>query len=230
MTVPTLYVGNRNYSSWSLRPWLVLTWAKLPFTTVDVELDAPGYGHGQIADVLAVSPSGRVPALHVGDLVIWDSLAIAEWAAERAPDLWPRDSDARAVARAVTCEMHAGFGAVRHALPMNIRRRTTARDLPDEALAELARLDALWSSTRTRWAGAGPYLFGARSIADAFFTPVATRLRTYGVAQSPAATAYRDTLLADSGFRAWEDGVLATPATRMTQSNVDEIYADVTSP
>lgn len=226
-----LYVGNRNYSSWSLRPWLALRWAGLDFETVDVDLDQPGYGQAQIAAVVAVSPSGRVPALHVGDLVIWDSLAIAEWAAEQVPSLWPAAADARAVARAVTCEMHSGFGAIRRDLGMNIRRRTVAHGLPGETLAELARLDALWSSTRARWGGDGPYLFGARSIADAFFAPVATRLRTYGIAQSAAATAYRDALLADDGFRAWEDSVLAEPPRPITRSNVDGLFGpDVTSP
>lgn len=230
MPRPRLYVGNRNYSSWSLRPWLALTWAGLDVETVDVDLDRPGYGQGQIAEVLAVSPTGRVPALHLGDLVIWDSLAIAEWAAEQAPGLWPRATDARAVARAVTCEMHAGFAAVRRDLPMNLRRRTRAHGLPSETTAELARLDALWSSTRARWGADGPYLFGARSIADAFFTPVATRCRTYAIELSPPAAAYRDALLADDGFRAWEDLVLATPAERFTSSDVDDRYGALTSP
>ena len=219
-----LYIGNRNYSSWSLRPWLCLTWAELPFAEVVIDLDQPGYGQAQIAEVLAVSPTGRVPALHVDGLGIWDSLAIAEWAAEQVPSLWPADRSARAIARAVTAEMHAGFAAVRRDLSMNIRRRTRAHGLPAETERELARLDALWTTTRAQFGGAGPYLFGARSIADAFFTPVATRMRTYAIELSPTAAAYRDTLLADDGFQRWEAQVLAEPARRFERSNVDEVY------
>jgi glutathione S-transferase len=164
-----LYVGNRNYSSWSLRPWLCLTWSGLAFDTVDVDLDQPGYGHGQIADVLAETPTGRIPALHVDDLVIWDSLAIAEWAAEAAPaaGLWPTDPGARAIARAVTAEMHAGFAPVRRDLPMNLRRRARATDLPPRPRRHADRRVVV---RRARgFGGAGPYLFGARTIADAFY-------------------------------------------------------------
>ncbi|MBK7075063.1 MAG: glutathione S-transferase [Myxococcales bacterium] len=223
-----LYVGNRNYSSWSLRPWLCLTWSGLAFDTVDVDLDQPGYGHGQIADVLAVSPTGRIPALHVDDLVIWDSLAIAEWAAEAAPaaGLWPTDPGARAIARAVTAEMHAGFAPVRRDLPMNLRRRARATDLPPETRADIARIDALWCDARARFGGAGPYLFGARTIADAFYAPVATRFRTYAIELSPSAAAYRDALLADDGVRAWETSAAAQPATPFSHSDVDTRHPD----
>jgi glutathione S-transferase len=202
----TLYVGDRNYSSWSLRPWLVLRWSGLPFTDRLVSLDQPGYGEGRIADVVAVSPSGRVPALHVGGLVIWDSLAIAEWAAEQVPAgrLWPIDAARRAVARSVTAEMHSGFTAVRRDLSMNLRRRCTARNLPEETQRELTRLDALWSGLREKYAADGPHLFGTRCIADAFFTPVATRMRTYGIVLSGTAQRYCDALLADGAYRDWE--------------------------
>lgn len=223
-----LYVGNRNYSSWSLRPWLCLTWSGLAFDTIDLELDQPGYGHGQIADVLAVSPTGRIPALHVDDLVIWDSLAIAEWTAEAAPaaGLWPVEPRARAIARAVTAEMHASFAPLRRDLPMNLRRRARAIDLPPETRADIARIDALWSDARARFGAAGPYLFGAPTIADAFYAPVATRFRTYAIELSPAAAAYRDALLADDGVRAWEAAAAAQPAKPFSRSDVDNRHPD----
>lgn len=225
MTTPTLYIGNRNYSSWSLRPWLCLMWSGIAFDEREVELDQEGYGRGEISDVLKVSPSGRVPVLHAGDLIVWDSLAIAEWAAERATvALWPRDPDARAIARSLTCEMHAGFAAVRSELPMNMRRRTRAFGLSSDANRELARLADAWRTARERFGANGPYLFGARTIADAFFTPVATRLRTYDIALPSVAAAYRDTLLADDALREWERRALAKPAV-FSRANVDSIYA-----
>jgi glutathione S-transferase len=201
-----LYVGNKNYSSWSLRAWLPLRWAAIAFEEQCIPLNQPGYGQGKIAQVLAVSPSGQVPALHVDGCVIWETLAIAEWAAERAPQakLWPDEACRRARARAVACEMHAGFAALRRDLPMNIHRRCAAQDWPSATRDNLARIDRLWSDLRAEFAAQGPHLFGRRGIVDAFFTPVATRLRTYGVDLSPAANAYRDTLLADADFQEWE--------------------------
>ena len=203
---PILTIGNKNYSSWSLRPWLCLRWGGIAFTENLVRLDAPGYGQGGIPAVLAVSPSGTVPALQAGDLTVWDSLAIAEWAAEQtAPGvLWPRDAARRAEARAVTAEMHSGFAAVRRDLPMNIHRRSPPQPWAPETQRGLERIEAIWAGCRARFADEGPWLFGARSIADAFFTPVATRLRSYGVALGPVAGAYRDTLLDDADFKAWE--------------------------
>src|SRR5262245_51316301 len=117
----TLYIGNKNYSTWSLRGWLVLRWSGIPFDERLLQLGADGYGQGKIAEVLAVSPSGRVPALHTDDdgLTIWDSLAISEWAAEHTPALWPATPRARALARSAACEMHSGFGALRRDLSMN---------------------------------------------------------------------------------------------------------------
>lgn len=206
-----LFIGDKNYSSWSLRPWLVLRWAGIAFEERVLRLDQPGYGRQEIVEVKAVSPNGTVPALHAGGrvdrLVIWDSLAIAEWAAEQvAPGvLWPEDPALRAQARSATCEMHAGFAAVRRDLSMNIRRRMDLPpQWPDDTRRQLARLDALWSDLRERHAPLGPWLFGTRSIADAFFAPVATRLRTYAVRVSDSAEAYRDTVLADADFLAWE--------------------------
>lgn len=202
---PILYVGNRNYSSWSLRPWLVLTWAGIDVETRVIPLGGAGYGTRQIAEVLAVSPAGTVPALALDDERIGDSLAISEWAAETTPALWPGDAIARAHARAATCEMHSGFAALRNALSCNIRRRAERRPLADDVRRDVDRIEALWTALRRRFGGGGPYLFGAApTIADAFFTPVATRFRTYDVPIEPEAQAYADALLANPAFRAWE--------------------------
>lgn len=204
---PLLFIGYKNYSSWSLRPWLVLRWGGIPFEERLVRLDQPGYGKQGIAELKAITPNGTVPALVVDDLTVWDSLAIAEWAAERvAPGvLWPADPVVRALARAATCEMHSGFAGMRRDLSMNIRRRcATMPDFPEDTRRNLARVVELWTWARERHAARGPYLFGERSIADAFFAPVATRLRTYAVPLDGAALAYRDTLLSDPDFLAWE--------------------------
>lgn len=202
---PVLYVGNRNYSSWSLRPWLALTWGKIDFETRVLKLGGPGYGKREIAEVLAINPAGTVPALHVGDAVIADSLAISEWAAEQVPGLWPQDGMARALARAAASEMHSGFGALRANCPCNIRRRIEPRELSDDARRDVARLESIWTSLRARFGRGGPYLFGtAPTIADAFFTPIAIRLRTYAVNVGPEAGAYAAALLANPAFLEWE--------------------------
>jgi glutathione S-transferase len=207
---PLLYVGNYNYSSWSMRPWLVLRWAKIDFEARPLQLGGPGYATRQMPSVLAVSPTGTVPALHLGTDVISDSLAISEWAAEQVPALWPRDTLRRAHARSAVCEMHSGFGALRQNLPCNIRRRTEPRSYDDDVRREIARMDALWSSLLERFSGSGPYLFGdAPTIADAFFTPVAARFRSYSVGLSPGAQRYAATLLANATFREWEASALA---------------------
>lgn len=221
-----LYIGNKNYSSWSLRPWLVLTWAGIPFEERVIPLGGPGHGKAQNREILAISPSGRVPALVLdggsgaelgaaSSLTIVDSLAISEWAAEQVPSahLWPEDPRARAVARSVTCEMHSSFAGMRRNLAMNIRRRTTPRDWPEDTRADLARVEELWASTRERYGAGGPFLFGARTIADAFYAPVATRLRTYGVPIRPASQAYCEAIFSDAAFRAWEAAAIAEPWT-----------------
>jgi glutathione S-transferase len=202
---PVLYVGNQNYSSWSMRPWLVLSWGEIDFETRVLPLGGAGYGARQMPSVLAVSPTGTVPALHLDGDVISDSLAISEWAAERVPALWPRDERARAHARAATCEMHSGFGALRSHLPCNIRRRAAARERASDIQRDISRIEAIWTGLSARFAGGGPYLFGATpTIVDAFFTPVATRFRTYAVPLGREAQRYADALLANEGFRTWE--------------------------
>jgi glutathione S-transferase len=209
---PVLYVGNRNYSSWSLRPWLVLSWGGLDFETRVVQLGGPGYPERRMPSVLAVSPAGTVPALHLGDDVIGDSLAISEWAAEQAPALWPEDAIARAHARTVVCEMHSSFGALRANLPCNIRRRAEPRAHGEAVRRDIERIETIWTSLRARFGKGGDYLFGAApSIADAFFTPVATRFRTYAVTIGSEAQRYADALLADPVFRRWQDDAIAEP-------------------
>jgi glutathione S-transferase len=206
MTV-VLYIGNKNYSSWSMRPWLALRWAGIDFEERVIPLGEEGYGTGRMPSILAVSPSGRVPALHDGDSVAYDSLSICEWANERAPDaaLWPRDFGRRALARSAAAEMHSGFFALRRDMSMNIRRRLAApREWREDTRADLARLFELWLGLRARHAAEGPWLFGARSIADAMFAPVATRLRTYRVEAPAAAQAYCETVFADRDFQEWE--------------------------
>lgn len=222
-----LYIGNKNYSSWSLRPWLVLRWGDIPFEERLIRLDQPGYGKQAIAEVKTVAPNGTLPALVSDGVPIWDSLAIAEWAAERAAPgaLWPEDPILRAQARSAACEMHAGFAAVRRDLSMNIHRRmATQPDWPEDTRRGLARIDDLWRGLRARHAHLGPFLFGRRSIADAFYAPVAARLRTYAVPCSGAVAEYRDTLLADADFLAWEADSLPDSWDASGYSVIDRLH------
>lgn len=222
MAQPVLFIGNKNYSSWSMRPWLALRWGGVAFEERVIPLGGEGYGKSQIRDVLAVSPSGRVPVLHLDGAAINDSLAICEWAAEQAPQLWPDAAMARAQARAAAAEMHSGFAALRRDLSMNIRRRLEAPpQLPDDTQADLKRLYELWGGARDANAKQGPYLFGRRSIADAMFAPVATRLRTYRIDAPPIAQAYCETIFADDAFKQWERDALAET---WTISQAEELY------
>jgi glutathione S-transferase len=206
-----LIIGTKSWSTWSLRPWLVLKRTGQPFEEHLIRLRWDGAAD----EIRAVSPSGKVPALKDGDLTLWDSLAISEYLAERFPDagLWPADPGVRAVARAVTAEMHAGFQALRNACPMDLALRRTAA-LDDATTADVRRIVALWRDCRSRFGTGGPWLFGDWSIADAFYTPVATRFRSYGVdlaaqGDDGTAAAYLATLLADPAFLAWEADALA---------------------
>lgn len=214
MAAPVLYIGNKNYSSWSLRPWLALKWGGVAFAEKLIPLGGEGYGRSQIREIRAVSPSGRVPALHVDDAVIYDSLSICEWAAEQTPGLWPTDVTARAVARSAAAEMHSGFFALREAMSMNIRRRLdTEPSWNGHTRADLEQLFSLWGGLRARYGEGGPFLFGQRSIADAMFAPVATRLRTYKVTAPEIAVAYCATIFADEAFKEWEAAGVAEPWT-----------------
>jgi glutathione S-transferase len=184
-----LYVGDFNLSSWSLRPWLALTQAGVPFETVRIRLDRPT----SRAALTVSSPSGRVPVLHHGNLVVWESLAICEYAAELAPDagLWPAEPGARAVARAVSSEMHAGFAALRAEHPMNLLAETARAPSP-AAAADVARIRSLWKDCRARFGADGPFLFGRFTIADAMFAPVVSRFRTYAIPTDAVCEEYAD--------------------------------------
>ena len=199
---PTLVIGNCRYSSWSLRPWLLLQHFGVAFDTVVLPLDTPGFHR----DVRTWSPSGRVPALRHGAIDVWDSLAICEYANEEFLDGrgWPADRAARAHARAVTAEMHAGFAARRGECPMNVcRLMEHPLPLSVAAQADLSRIDALWCDARERFGRSGAMLFGEFSIADAFYAPVAARLRTYALPVSATARAYVDAVFALPAMRAW---------------------------
>jgi glutathione S-transferase len=213
MAKPKLYIGNKNYSSWSMRPWLALRWAGVAFDEEMRRLgEDAGYGKQASAHILEISPSGRVPALHIEGAVIYDSLSICEWAAEQNKSLWPADPTARALARSAAAEMHSGFAAVRRDLSMNLKRRLEREPAwPDDTRRDLARLFALWGELRTKFSAGGPYLFGARSVADAMFAPVATRLRTYKVTTPEIVAAYCATIFADEAYQEWERAALQEP-------------------
>ncbi len=207
----TLVIGDRNLSSWSLRPWLAARQVGLSFAEVTVRLNQPDTG----AQIARYSPSGKVPCLidQRGDerLLIWDSLAICEYLAELAPSLWPTDRARRAEARSISAEMHSGFGALRQQMPMDVRASRPGEAIPPQVAADIARIVAIWESCRTRFAAAGPFLFGAFSIADAMYAPVVWRFRTYGVALPPAALAWHEMMSALPAMREWHAGALAEP-------------------
>lgn len=216
----TLSIGNKNYSSWSLRPWLVLTEAGLPFTERLVSLRPDA---GKVAR-LAALPAGRVPVLEHDGLLVWDSLAICEYLAERHPGLWPEAPGARAVARSMCAELHAGFGALRGEMSMDVRARRPWRRRSPALQADLARVERLWGEARARHGAGGPHLFGRFSIADAFFAPVAFRFRTYGVAPAGEAGRYLATLLAVPGMRAWE--AASRDDERLADHDLDLLYPE----
>jgi glutathione S-transferase len=207
-----LVIGDYRKSSWSMRPWLVLRHAGADFTERMIRLDTPTT-HDEI---VAVSPSGLVPALRVEGEVIWDSMAIGVWAAETYPEarMWPDAAHARWLARSAACEMHAGFAALRRQCPMDLHLSTQVEPSADTA-ADLRRLVSMWRDLKNRFGQNGPYLFGAWSMPDAFFTPVATRVRSYGLDlaahgdEDGAAQAYVDALLAHPDFLEWERRALA---------------------
>lgn len=199
MSEPTLVIGNRNYSSWSLRPWIAMKVAGIPFREHRIALYVPGAKE----QILAVSPAGKVPCLVDGDLRVWDSLSICEYLAERHPALWPKDSAARAAARSVSAEMHSGFQNLRAQMSMNIRKRYPGKGRTPESLADVARIVSMWSDCRARYGNGGPFLFGAFSIADAMYAPVVLRFRTYEVELPADCRAYADAMLALPAMKEW---------------------------
>ncbi len=197
----TLIIANRNYSSWSLRAWLALAATGADFDEVLVALGQPETA----AEILRWSPSGRVPALRDGELTIWDSLAICEYLAERFPDagLWPSDPQVRAVARSVVSEMHSGYTAVRGNMPMNIRASYPGAGRGPGVDEDVQRITTVWESCRSSYGAGGDLLFGSFTIADAFFAPIVSRFRTYGVETAGVAAEYMEAVWALPTMRDW---------------------------
>lgn len=195
-----LIIGNKGYSSWSLRPWMVMREFAIPFE----EEVVPLYREDSKAKLLAYSSAGKVPTLVHDGLRVWDSLAIIEYLAELQPALpiWPRATDARAHARALAAEMHSGFAVLRRECPTNFRRKAKPVALSEAASADLSRIDAAWREARARFGQGGPFLFGAFSAADAMFAPVVNRVEAYGLPVSPDARAFMDAV---KNLASWED-------------------------
>ena len=209
-----LYVGNKNYSSWSMRPWVLLKQTNIPFEEVMVRFDSFDAGSQFKTSLDGITPTGRVPVLTDGGFAIWDTLAIAEYAADKFPEknLWPQDARVRGRARSICAEMHAGFSALRSHCPMNIEAelpdigQLVWRDHP-AVQADVQRIVAMWSGLLEQFGG--PMLFGEFSIADAYFAPVCMRLKTYALPVPQAITRYVDRVAALPGVKAWIDGGLA---------------------
>jgi glutathione S-transferase len=205
----TLYLGNKNYSSWSLRGYLMA----LQVSDKVEDLVIPLFRDGYREAIAEQSPSGLVPAMRHDDIVVWDSLAIGEYLAETFPDdgLWPADREARAWARSISAEMHSGFAAIRSEMPMNIRARIE-KELSPDAQRDVARVLEIWRQTRSRFAGGGRFLFGdGFGIADCMYAPVVTRFVTYGVDVDEDGRAYMDAVLATPGMLAWTAAARAEP-------------------
>ena len=202
----TLIIGNKNYSSWSMRPWVAMTAFGIPFQEVRVLLDQ----QDTATKIAAYSACGRVPVLLAGEMTIWDSLAICEYLAEQFPDkhLWPQDVAARAMARCVCAEMHSGFTGLRTGMSMNIKAALPGRGRTAAAQADIGRISEIWEECLSRF-GHHQFLFGEFSIADAYFAPVVMRFRTYGVSLAPALNAYCERVQAHPAVARWITEALA---------------------
>jgi glutathione S-transferase len=197
----TLAIGTKRYSSWSLRPWLALRVAGAEFREIEIALRQPDTK----AEILKYSPSGKVPLLIDDGLKVWDSLAICEYVAERFPEagLWPEDPVARAIARAVSAEMHSGFMPLRQTCPMDVCLDAPMADIPAEVRADVERIDTLWRDCRNRFSQGGPFLFGRFSVADAMYAPAVTRMRTYHLPLGPVSQAYCAAVMAIPAMADW---------------------------
>lgn len=202
-----LYVGNKNYSSWSFRPWIAMEAAGVPFTDRVIPFD---FAAGN-PEFRKISPTGRVPVLHHGSVRVWESLAIIEYAAELFPEagIWPKDPAARAEARAISMEMLSGFRALRNACPMNIRRKPAPIDLPDGVMDDVGRIETIWKDALAR--SGGPFLFGAFSAADAMYAPVVNRFEIYCLVKDEAVLAYMTRMKAHPAWQKWQAAALAEP-------------------
>ncbi|MGH8690100.1 MAG: glutathione S-transferase family protein [Burkholderiales bacterium] len=214
-----LVIGNKNYSSWSMRPWVLLRQAGIPFEEVQLKFDADT----RVVGIEKYSAAGKVPVLIVDGEPVWDSLAICEAVAELYPDkqLWPQAPEARRVARSICAEMHSGFQALRGRMPMNIRSRHPGKGMTPESRRDIDRVVALWTECRERFGGAGGFLFGRFSIPDAFYAPVVMRFETYAVKLPPVAQAYAEAVRALAAVREWAEA--ARRETEFVQA--DEPYA-----
>jgi len=204
-----LVIGDKAWSSWSLRPWLAAKVAGIAFREVPVRLRQPDTA----AQIAQHSPSGRIPVLKRGELTVWDSLAICEYLAELAPGarLWPADANSRAVARSISAEMHSSFPALRKEFPMDFNARIEGRAASEQAQAEIRRVVQIWGGTRRKFGAGGPFLFGGFTIADAMYAPVATRFQTYGIdlaafGDDGTAAAYAQALLSMPQMQEWGSG------------------------
>ena len=199
MSKPKLIIGNKNYSSWSLRAWLLLAKLGLDFEEERIALFSEGFKER----ILSYSPAGQVPIYIDGDVVVWDTLAIAEYLAEAYPQLWPRDAAQRAYARSVAAEMHSGFAALRNAMPMNCRATGRQVPLSEPLAADIQRVQSIWTDCRGQHTQGGPWLFGDFTVADAMYAPVVFRFHTYGVNCDAMGSAYIQTVLGDSEVTRW---------------------------
>jgi glutathione S-transferase len=205
----TLVIGNKNYSSWSMRPWLAMRASGIAFDEVFIPLYTDNKTDKD--RILSFTRSGKVPALIDGDITVWDSLSIIEYLAERFPEakLWPQDRAARAHARSISAEMHSSFLPLRNECGMNLHRMIGAVKLSADAKANVARIEQVWTECRERYGKLGPFLFGAFSAADAMYAPVVHRFRTYAIKTAPLAQAYMETMLALPAFVEWTEAGLA---------------------
>jgi glutathione S-transferase len=203
-----LVIGNKNYSSWSMRPWLALRASDIAFDEIFIPLYT---GEADKQRILSFTHSGKVPALIDGDVTIWDSLAIIEYLAERFPEkrLWPEDRASRAHARSISAEMHSGFAALRNECGMNLHRPVGAIALSADARADIARIQQIWAECRERYGKFGPFLFGAFGGADAMFAPVVHRFRTYAIEAAPETMDYMHTMMSLPAFQEWTKAGLA---------------------
>ena len=201
MAALSIVLGNKNYSSWSMRGWLILKHLGVPFDEEVIQLDQPDTRE----QILRYSPSAKVPVVFHGDLVIWESLAIGEYLAEQFPDagLWPSETAARAYARAIAAEMHAGFTAMRQNMPMNLRASLPGKGMAPGVQDDINRITAIWRTCRERFANDGPYLFGSFTVADAMYTPVTSRFNTYGVDLDETSKAYCQSISEHSAYQEW---------------------------
>ena len=201
-----LYIGNKNYSSWSLRPWLLMKHFAIPFTEHLVSVAGRDYNPA----LTPLAGNARVPCLHEDGFQIWESIAIAETLAERYPAMWPADARARARARSISAEMHAGFTHLRSAMPMNLKLKLKGKPATPEVQRDIDRISEIWSEARTQFATAdGPYLFGSFSVADAMYAPIVWRLHIYNVTLPALAASYRETMLAHPAMGEWYAAALA---------------------